>query len=161
MRFRSVFCITVSLFWLLTSCSGGSGSGGGSKEASTGTSTTTTAPVTYTNADLAGTWRWIAKMQTNSATLSGTMTFDQEVRLSGYESDRCPGRQVLNAQFWMWSDGFVKGRNYAFCTDTTALVKFGMYFSPSKKTIIGIMDLHYLVDGVETYDRFDITLTKQ
>ena len=30
-----------------------------------------------------------------------------------------------------------------------------------KKTIVGIMDLHYIINGAETYDRFDITLTKQ
>ena len=157
MRFKTVFFITISLIWLLTSCAGGSSSGGGSSQNGQGTPP----PVTYNKVDLAGTWGWNAKRQTNSDTLSGTMTFDKEVRLIGFSPDRCPGSQLPNSEFWLWEDGFVKGRFYSFCSDATAEVKFGMYFSPNKKTITGIMDLHYLIDGGETYDRFDITLMKQ
>ncbi len=161
MKSIRIFFIIMPLLWLVTSCSSGSNSGGGSSNAG-GTTTSGTVPLTYTKADLKGTWRWVANLQSGSATLTGTMTFDGEVRLIGYETDRCPGRQILNAEFWMWEDGFVKGRNYAFCTDTTALIKFGIYFQGTNKKIIsGIADLHYLVNGEETYDRFDITLTKQ
>jgi hypothetical protein len=126
------------------------------------TQTAAPAPVTYTKNDLAGTWNWVAKRQSNSFTLSGTMTFNNVPRLIAYDSTRCPGRMIVNAEFWMY-DNFVKGRNYAFCSDTTSMVKFGMYMTPDKKSISGIMDLHYLVDegATETYDRYDIVLTKQ
>jgi hypothetical protein len=157
MRFKSLFSVIVGLFWLLTSCAGGSSSGGGSSQSTP----TTTATVTYNKADLAGTWRWNAKWQTNSEVLSGTMKFDNEVRLIGFSPDRCPGSPVPVSEFWIWEDGFVKGRFYNFCGDSAAEVKFGIYFRPDKKTIVGIMDLHYVINGGETYDRFDITLTKQ
>ena len=156
MRIKSAIFIIVGLFWFLTACAGGSSSGGGSQNGQV----TPPTPVTYNKVDLAGTWRWNAKRQTNSDTLSGTMAFDKEVRLIGFSPDRCPGSPVPNAEFWLWDDGFVKGRFYNFCSDPTAEVKFGIYFSPTKKTITGIMDLHYQLVGGETYDRFDITLTK-
>jgi hypothetical protein len=157
MKFESLFFITVGLFWLLTACAGGSSSGGGSAQTGQGTPV---APVTYNNADLAGTWRWNARRQTNSDTLSGTMAFDREVRLIGFSPDRCPGSPVPNSEFWLWDNGFVKGHFYNFCSDATAEVKFGIYFSPTKKTLTGIMDLHYVLNSGETYDRFDVTLTK-
>lgn len=149
----------VSLLWFLTSCAGGSSSGGSGTTPQT--ASTTPATVTYTKTDLAGTWRWFAKRQTNSDTLSGAITFDNNVRLIGFSPDRCPGDQPLpNAEFWL-SDDFVKGHFYNFCGDASAEVKFGVYFKPDKKTMTGIMDLHYLVDETGTYDRFDITFTKQ
>jgi hypothetical protein len=156
-----VFYIILSLLWLLTSCSGGSSSGGGSAQNGQAPPPAVPVPVTYTNSDLAGTWRWNAKGQLIPDTFSGSISFNKEVGLIGFSPDRCPGSQVPNAEFWLWSDGFVKGRFYSFCSDPTAEVKFGMNFSSNKKTIAGIMDLHYLIDGTETYDRFNITLTKQ
>lgn len=153
--------MAIGLVWLFTSCSGGSSSGGGTSTTPV-TTPVATAPVTYTTNDLAGNWNWVAKRQSNSFTLSGTMTFNNVPRLIDYDSTRCPGRMVVNAEFWMY-DNFVKGRNYAFCSDTTSMVKFGMYMTPDKKSISGIMDLHYLVDdgATETYDRYDIVLKKQ
>ena len=158
MKFKSLPFWAIGLVWLLFSCSGGSSSGGNSTVPAP---TTTPAPVTYTTNDMVGTWNWVANRQSSPLTLSGTMTFNNTPRLIGYECTRCPGRMVLNAEFWMFGD-FVKGRNYAFCSDTTSMVKFGMYLTPDKKSMSGIMDLHYLVDdGTETYDRYDITLKKQ
>jgi hypothetical protein len=161
MKYKTIFYLIISLLWLLTSCSGGSSSGGGSTNTQT-TSTSTPTTVIYSKTDLAGTWRWLAKRQTNSDTLSGTITFDNNVRMIGFSPDRCPGGQSLpNSEFWLYDYGFVKGHFYNFCGDPTAEVKFGVYFSPDKKSMTGIMDLHYLVDSSETYDRFDITWTKQ
>ncbi|MFH0788222.1 MAG: hypothetical protein V2B13_11495, partial [Pseudomonadota bacterium] len=112
---------------------------------------------------LQGTWRWVADRQTVPGTLTGTLTFNGEVRVIGWETDRCPGRQIFtSAQFWLNSSGYVKGNNPAFCSDTTMEVKFSMDFvGTSKKTISGLMDIHYYVDEQNTYDRFDITMTKQ
>ncbi len=61
----------------------------------------------------------------------------------------------------MWTDGYVKGNNPAFCADTAMETKFSMNFMGStKKLISGIMDIHYFLNGSETYDRYDITMTK-
>jgi hypothetical protein len=162
MEFKKISCLFIVLIGLLTSCSGGTNGGGGNGNDG-GTPPGGSLPLTYNKADLEGTWSWNAVLQSGSATLTGTMTFDGEVRLIDYEPDRCPGSGVLYPEFWIWEDGFVKGRHWNFCGDTTAHVKYGVYFQGSeKKLMTGIMDLHYLLkDGTETYDRFDITLNKQ
>ena len=159
MQFSKVFWILVSLLWLLTSCSSGSNSGGGS---SSGTGNTPPTP-TYTKADLAGTWQFKADRQISPFTLTGTMTFDGELRLIGYQNNYCPGRQIVDGIFWLWEDGFVKGRNYAFCDDTKPYTKYAMNFvGTDKKTISGLMDLHYFdSDGQELYERYDITFKQQ
>jgi len=159
MKFCKVFWVVIPMLWLVTSCSSGSSSGGGS---SGGTGDTPPAP-TYTKADLAGTWQFKADRQINPFTLTGTMTFDGEVRLIGYENDHCLGRQIVDGEFWLWEDGYVKGRTYYFCGDPTVYEKYSMNFmGTDKKTITGLMDLHYFDDtGQELYERYDITFKKQ
>jgi hypothetical protein len=158
---NSFIClILLFLLGLITSCSSSSGSGGGSSSTGSGGEPT---PLTYNNADLEGTWQFSADRQTSPLTLSGTMTFDGEVRLISYENDRCPGRQPVNGEFWLWADGYVKGRTYSFCGDPTVYEKYSMNFkSTDKKTISGLMDLHYFdYNGQELYERYDITFRKQ
>jgi hypothetical protein len=152
--------IIIFLLWLAASCSSGSGSGGGSSTNGSGGEAT---PTTYSNADLQGTWQFRADRQISPFTLTGTMTFDGELRLIRYENDYCPGRQILAGEFWLWADGFVKGRNFAFCGDTQPYTKYAMNFSgPGKNTLVGLMDLHYFNDaGEELYERYDITYRKQ
>ena len=159
MNLKRMVWLLISLFSLLTSCSTGSSSGGGS---TTTTGGTTAVPLAYTNTDLAGSWRYSAKGQVVSIGMTGTLTFNNDVKLIKWENDRCPGRQVFTScDFWMWPDGYVKGHNPAFCSDTTMETKFSMNFIGSTKNLIsGIMDIHYFVNGSETYDRYDITMTK-
>ncbi len=149
----------VLILGLITSCSSNSSSGGGGPNGGGGDTT----PLTYSNADLEGTWRFSADRQNAPLTLTGTLTFDGEIRLMSYENDHCPGRQPVNGEFWLWADGYVKGRTYYFCGDPTVYQKYSMDFmGTDKKTISGIMDLHYLDNsGQELYERYDITFRKQ
>ena len=155
--------LVFSLFGLIVACSGGSGSGGGSSV--TGTPVVTV-PTTYSNADLKGTWRWNANRQTAPLNLTGSLTFNGDVRVENWETDYCPGRQnFIYSQFWLWEDGYVKGRNPAFCDFPYSEVKFSMDFVPgsNKTRISGLMDIHQLdpTTGIDTYERFDITMIKQ
>lgn len=86
------------MLWLLTPCSGGSSRGGGSGQNVPATPTT---PLTYNKADLKGRWRWFAKRQTNSDTLSGTISFDKEVRLTDIPPIVAPG-----VRWWMPYSGY-------------------------------------------------------
>lgn len=160
MKFSKIFWVVLPMLWLVTSCSSGSNSGGGGSTNGGGGATT---PTTYSNADLEGTWQFKADRQVSPFTLTGTMTFDGELRLLRYENDYCPGRQIIDAQFWLWEDGFVKGRNFAFCSDNKPYTKYAMNFTgPDKNTIVGLMDLHYFNDaGEELYERYDITYRRQ
>lgn len=160
MKIKGLFILFLlsSLIWLAASCSGGSSSGGGSTSTNGGTVSTA-----YSKTDLQGTWRWVAYRQTTPLTLTGTLTFNGEVRVIGWETDRCPGRQIFSsAFFWLWDSGYVKGNNPAFCSDTSMEVKFSMNFAGSnRKTITGLMDIHYPAPATQSYDRYDITMTKQ
>jgi hypothetical protein len=159
-KIKPIFLL-LSLVWLTAYCAGGSSSGGGS---STNPGTSTPAPTTYNNADLKGNWRWSANRQTDGLNLTGTLSFNENLRVIGWETDRCPGRQDFStAQFWLWSNGFVKGNNQAFCDYPKTEVKFAMDFDPGsgKKRISGLMDIHDGSSGTDVYNRFDITMTKQ
>jgi hypothetical protein len=160
MKMKYLYWILLVLLWLAASCSSESGSGGGSSTNGDGGDNT---PITYSNADLEGTWQFSADRQTSPLTLTGTMTFDGDLRLVGYENDRCPGRQTVSGEFWLWEDGYLKGRTYSFCGDPTVYEKYSMNFmGTDKKTISGLMDLHYFDNnGQELYERYDITFTKQ
>jgi hypothetical protein len=160
MRIRNFYWILFLLLWLAASCSSGSGSGGGSSSNGSGGAP---APLTYSNADLQGTWQFKADRQTSPLTLSGTLTFDGDLRLLGYQNDRCSGSQPVIGEFWLWEGGYVKGRTYSFCGDPTVYEKYSMDFMGSdKNTISGLMDLHYLDNtGQELYERYDITFRKQ
>jgi hypothetical protein len=160
MKFCKIFWVVIPMLWLVTSCSSGSSSGGGGSTNGGGGETT---PTTFTSADLQGTWQFKADREITPFTLTGTMTFDGDVRLIGYTNDYCPGRQIVDAEFWLWDYGFVKGRNYAFCSDTNTYTKYALNFTGAdKKTLVGLMDLHYFNDaGEELYERYDITYQKQ
>jgi hypothetical protein len=164
MKLNRGFLILLSLLWLGTSCSSSSSSGGGGSTGGGGGETPPTpTPTTYSNADLEGTWKFKADRQISPFTLTGTMTFDGGLRLLRYENDYCPGRQIVDGEFWLWADGFVKGRNYAFCSDPVTYTKYAMNFTGSdKKTMVGLMDLHFFnAAGEELYERYDITYRKQ
>jgi hypothetical protein len=160
MKFSKIFWVVLPILWLVTSCSSGSSSGGGGSTNGGGGDTT---PTTYSNADLQGTWQFRADRQISPFTLTGTMTFDGEVRLTGYENDYCPSREIVAGEFWLWENGFVKGRNLAFCSDTHTYTKYALNFTGTdKNTLVGLMDLHYFNDaGDELYERYDITYRKQ
>jgi hypothetical protein len=144
------------LVMLTVSCSsGGSSSGSGGNIGSGSTS--------YAKEDLAGTWSYSAKPQAGGNSCSGTMTFDKDVHLTGITNSCCSQGQILrDTQFWFYSNGYVKGRNYAWCSNPGQLTKYSMNFMGfDKRTIAGLMDVHAsLIDG-DSYARFDITLTSQ
>jgi hypothetical protein len=152
--------ICLSLLGLITSCSTGSSSGGGSP------TNGGTEPITYAETDLEGTWRWSAASQNSTLNLTGSITFNNNVRVIGMETDRCPGLQDFStAQFWLQSNGYVKGNDQAFCNYPGSEMKFSMDFvaGSNKRTIIGLMDIHQrdLNTGIDSYERFNITMTKQ
>ena len=164
MKILKIYGLFILVLGLITSCSTNSGSGGGSN--SNGTGNGGTVPQTYTETDLEGTWRWSADSQTYPLNLTGTFTFNNNVRLVGMDTDRCPGPQdFYGAQFWMWPDGYVKGNNLLFCSIPGSEMKFSMYFVPEskKRTISWLIDIHQrdLDTNIDSYVRFDITLTKQ
>lgn len=164
MKIQRIFFVFLvfSLLWQM-SCSSGSKSGGGGNETPTiGASE----PVTYSAKDLKGTWRWVADRHGASLRLTGTLTFGDDLRVEGWETDYCPGRQIYTyAQFWLWEDGYVKGRNPSFCDFPLSETKFSMDFVPGsdKKQIQGLMDIHQIdpATWIDSYDRFDITMTKE
>ncbi|MBI4765564.1 MAG: hypothetical protein HY787_13330 [Deltaproteobacteria bacterium] len=156
-----IYLIGLSLLGSIASCSTGSSSGGGISNADGGTE-----PATYTETDLEGTWRWSANRQTSALNLTGSITFNNNLRVIGMETDRCPGLQNFStAQFWLFENGYVKGNDQAFCNYPGTEMKFSMDFVPgsNKKTIIGLMDIHQrdLNTGIDSYERYDITMNKQ
>lgn len=159
----------------LGACSSGSSSSGGGAADATTTGTTTTGTTTtgtsagdtkpgstttptYSEKDLTGNWNYIVVSQPGGLTCTGTMALSG-TRLTGYTNSCCPdGRQLIQGEFWIWSDGYVKGRNYAWCADTQEYAKFSMNFvsGSNKNRITGLMDLH--LDP--RYERFDITMSR-
>ncbi len=143
-------------FFVLSGCAAGSNSGGG------GLPGDDRQPLSYSAADLQGIWDWRAVRQSSGDVLTGTMTFAEAARLIGFTLDACAGQQDYYAEFWIWEDGYVKGRIFGVCSDPMAHMKFSMDFQEREKKIIqGLMDLHYLVNGQDTYDRYEITLIKR
>jgi hypothetical protein len=164
-RIVKAFLVFSLLLWLgSASCSSGSKSGGGGETVTPGNGEST--PVTYTAKDLKGTWSWTADRQNAPLRLSGTLTFGDDLRVEGWETDYCPGRQIYTyAQFWLWEDGYVKGRNPSFCDFPLTEMKFSMDFvtASAKKRIQGLLDIHQIdpATWIDSYERFDITLTKR
>ena len=145
------------LAMLTVSCS----SGGGSSSGSGGTIVRDS--ITYAKEDLAGTWNYSARPQSGGNSCSGTMSFDRDLHLTGMTNSCCPQGQILrDAIVWFWSSGYVKMRNYAWCSNPGQLTKYSMDFMGfDKRTIAGLMDVHAtLMDG-DSYARYDITLTSQ
>lgn len=158
MNFKSAFkvVISLSLLWLITSCSSGSSSGGGSQT----NGGSPPGPVTYSETDLEGTWKFNAVQVTSGETMTGTMTFNHSGQLIGFDSSRCPGQPIMGSEFWYLGDGWVKGRVYGFCSEPDVYIKFGEQYS-NKQTLAGDMDLHYAFPGYdEIYFRYSITMTK-
>ncbi len=165
MKIIKICWVFISLIGLISACATGSSSGGGSNN-NGGTGDGGNTPLSYTATDLEGTWRWSADSQTYPLNLTGSITYDNNVRVIGMETDRCPGLQDFStAQFWLVENGYVKGNNQAFCNYPGSEMKFSMDFVPgsNKKTIIGLMDIHQkdFDTGIESYVRFDITMKKQ
>jgi hypothetical protein len=91
------------------------------------------------------------------------MTFSGTGRLTGFTNSCCPGGQKVDAEWWILSDGYVKGRNYAWCDegshDLNPMLKYSMNFKKNsyKNEISGIVDLHFTDPD---YIRWDITMTR-
>jgi hypothetical protein len=138
----------------LSCSSGGSSSGSGGNVLSSDAAA-------YKNQDLGGSWSFMARQQGGANVCNGTMTFDNNVHLTGITNSCCPGGQILSdTEFWMWTYGYVKGRNYAWCADPAMLTKYSMNFTGSdKRTISGLMDVHVSHADGDAYTRYDITLT--
>jgi hypothetical protein len=157
------FSLVLLSFILLNACSSSSKSGGGSAVDPTpsvsGGGTTGsggTATSGYSENDLTGTWNYIANQQGGGKFCGGIMTFSG-TRLTEYTNSCCPGNQIVNAEFWIWSDGYVKGRNWAWCTNTQQYSKYSMNFTGNdKRRISGLMDVH----DDPSYTRFDISFTR-
>jgi hypothetical protein len=144
------------LVMLTVSCSSGGSSSGSGGNIMTGSTT-------YAKEDLAGTWSYSARPQAGGNSCSGTMTFDRDVHLTGITNSCCPQGQILSDSiFWFWNNGYVKGRNDAWCTDTSRITKYSMNFVGSdKRTISGLWDVHASHMDGDSYTRYDITLTSQ
>ena len=153
---KKLWCLMgiLACFTLSCSSSGSSNGGGGNIMGSNST---------YKKEDLAGTWNYSARQQGGSNSCSGTMTFDQNLHLTGISNSCCPrGQLISNTIFWFWDYGFVKGRNFAWCSDPSMLMKYAMNFQGlDKRTIAGLLDVHVSHEDGDPYTRFDITLTSQ
>lgn len=155
MKIRSLLIwSSILLGSIISACSSGSSSGGsGGSLGATG----------YSAKDMEGSWNYSENAQGGTRSCSGRMTFSGSGQLTGFTNSCCSGAQKVNAEFWIFSDGYVKGRNYAWCgeghTDGNPMLKYSMNFNgPDKGTIRGIVDLH-TTDA--DYTRFDITLTRE
>jgi hypothetical protein len=156
MKIGRMIIVIISLTGLITSCSGGSNSGGGG-QSSGGNDTV---PVTYSEADLEGTWQFSATQITSGGTMTGTMSFNNSLLLTSFDTSNCPGQPISYSEWWYLGDGWVKGRVFGFCNEPDVYIKFGVQFS-NKYTMAGDMDVHYAFPGTEeTYQRYSITLTK-
>lgn len=149
------------IFWFLVlgllnaACnSGGSSSGGSSSSLSSSTG--------YSAKDMEG--RWNYKMNAQSRlSCNGTMAFSGAGRLTEFTNSCCPGGQIVDAEFWIFSSGYVKGRNYGWCKEgknnDNPMLKYSMNFKNMEKNeISGIVDLH---DTDADYIRLDITMNRQ
>ena len=148
---------SIFLGLFISACSTGSGSGGGS-----GGGSGLLGTISYSPKDMEGSWNYNENSQGGAKSCSGSMTFSGSGRLVGFTNSCCSGAQIVDAEFWIFNDGYVKGRNYAWCgenhTDGNPMLKYSMNFNGSdKRTIRGIVDLH---NTDADYTRFDITLTR-
>jgi hypothetical protein len=153
---KKLWCLVGILTCFTLSCSsGGSSSGSGGNIMGNNT--------TYKKDDLAGSWSYSARQQGGQNSCNGTMTFDRDLHLTGISNGCCPQGQIQSSsEFWIWDNGFVKGRNYAWCSNPSMLMKYAMNFTGlDKRTITGLLDVHESVQDGGPYTRFDITLTSQ
>ena len=145
--------VLLALNFFSAACNSGSSSSGGSGSVG---------GVGYSAKDMEGAWNYTENAQGGSQSCAGTMTFSGTGQLTGFTNSCCSGYQKIDAEFWIFQDGYVKGRNYAWCgqgrTDQNPMLKYSMNFTgPDKRTIRGIVDLHYTDPN---YTRFDITLSR-
>jgi hypothetical protein len=156
MAMRKICYLLVMMMGFTLSCSsGGSSSGSGGNIMANNAA--------YAKEDLAGSWSYSARQQGGDKNCNGTMTFDKDVHLTGITNSCCPSGQIMrDTEFWFWNYGYVKGRNYAWCSDASMLTKYSMNFTGSdKRTISGLMDVHETQMDGDSYVRYDITLTSQ
>lgn len=155
MMVRSLLILgSIFLGLFISACSSGSGSGGGSGGSLGATG--------YSPKDMEGSWDYNENSQGGAKSCSGSMTFSGSGQLVGFTNSCCSGAQKIDAEFWIFNDGYVKGRNYAWCGegrhDQDPMLKYSMNFNGSdKRTIRGIVDLHYTESN---YTRFDITMNR-
>ena len=154
--FRVPFILLFLVLSLLNAAcnSGGSSSGGGSSSLSSSTG--------YSAKDMEGNWNYRMNAQSRLS-CNGTMTFSGAGRLTGFTNSCCPGGQIVDAEFWIFSSGYVKGRNYGWCNsgknNENPMLKYSMNFkNVEKNEINGIVDLH---DTDDDYIRLDITMNRQ
>jgi hypothetical protein len=153
-RVPFIFLVLVSSLFNGACSTGGSSSGGGGSSLSRSSG--------YSPKDMEGNWSY-RMSDPSRMSCNGVMTFSGAGQLSGFTNSCCPGGQKVDAEFWIFSDGYVKGRNYAWCnsgkTNENPMLKYSMNFrNMEKNEISGIVDLHYTDPD---YIRMDITLTRQ
>ena len=139
---KRLLVVIVCLFvFLMVSCDSGGGSGSGGE-----------VKTTYTAADVAGTWNW-TMVGASGNVVTGTITLDGE-HILAITNSTCT--HIASGFLKLITDIHVKGRNGAWCTDTGALMKFGLDFVHSR-FLSGIMDYHPANGG---YKRYTWEMTK-
>lgn len=139
MRWLPIFLCVLLLS--LISCDSGGGSGGVVK-------------ASYTAEDLEGTWNW--RMDDGAGTVvTGTITLGGGLILA-ITNSTCT--HIADGWMKVLTDTYVKGRNMAWCTDTTGLMKFSLFFESTNR-IAGLMDYHpNPPDG--GYKRYEWVMTR-
>ncbi len=173
-KYISLFVVISFIFLLAVSCSNKDGK---TDAGTTQTSTTQSEPTTTSSNDnnnnnnddcyppgtpnnihhLDGTWDY------DAGSWSGTMTFSNG-EVTEFTNSKC-NNQLIRANVWVYTNEEydVKIRNYAWCTDTSQLLKFAMNFTDDcKDKLSGIVDLHYEYQtNPGAYKRYNITMTKR
>lgn len=139
MNSRLLRIILGLLIFTLISCDGGGGGGG-------------TVLTEYLPEHLDGTWHWTMTGASGS-TITGTIVLGGGAILAITNSS-CS--HIADGWMKLMSETYIKGRNLAWCTDTTALMKFALSFY-NTNYIAGIMDYHPASGG---YKRYDWVMTK-
>lgn len=132
---RGALLLVIALFSLtIISCGGSGGGGGGSVQS------------VYTQDDLIGTWNYTMTGSSGSV-VTGTMTIAR-TSIVGFTNSSCS--QIADGWIEVITDTYVKGRNSAWCSDTSALMKFALTFQ-NNKYLAGIMDYHPASGGYKRY----------
>lgn len=140
---RLLLVVVCLLAFAMVSCDSGGGSGSGSGgEVKT----------VYTDEDVAGVWNW-TMVGTSGNEVTGTMTLDG-AHILAITNSTCS--HIASGFLKLVTDIHVKGRNGAWCSDTSALMKFGLDFVHSR-LLVGIMDYHPANGG---YKRYTWEMTK-
>jgi hypothetical protein len=143
MSFRLALGVVLVLAVLVAACGGGGG-GGGDKLS------------TYEQKHLTGTWTYTCTEESGSNSFSGQMTIDSAGNIVGLTNTLCT--QLATGYMYVTTnlEYIVRGRNYAWCTDTSDLMKFALDFV-NTKYLTGIMDYHPSSGG---YTRYTMEMRK-